>query len=160
MESISPVGQGSRAIEGGAEGRKKFLWGMVGVSFPKSRAEHLAQRIAMSSAGTKAQTPEQREDYVERRDILEELRKGNSKPLELAREKHELTPKQIHLIERRAKLTPLEDTVHGFTYSDLMRVYKVATDDEKKQLDRIMHQKRSRMMASHRGKEVAAAEQQ
>ena len=157
MQSVSPIGQGSRAIEGGEQARKRFVWGLVGVSFPKTRAERLAQEIAMQKVGTKAETPASREDYVERRDILDELRKGNRKPLQLAREKHEITARQAHTIERRAKMTPLQDTVHGFSYSEIMRVYRVADQAEKKVLDRTLREKRARMMEAHRNKEVEEA---
>lgn len=158
MEAVSPISQGSRMIEGGAEARKRFAWGLVGVAFPKSRAERLAQQLAMQRFGTKAETPKDREDYVERREILNELRKGNRQPLDRARAKHEITPRQVHNIERRAKLTPLQDSVHGLSYAEAREVYSVATDDEKKSLDQVMHQKRMNMLKAHRGPEVVAAE--
>jgi hypothetical protein len=160
MQAVSPVGQASRAIEGGEQGRKRFAWGLVGVSFPKTRAERLAQEIEMQKVGTKAQTPQSREDYVERRDILDELRKGNHHPLELAKSKHEITSKQAHIIERRAKMTPLQDTVHGFSYSEIMRVMKEANPEEKKELERTLREKRMRMMEAHRAREVEAVEAQ
>jgi hypothetical protein len=50
-----------------------------------------------------------------RREILDQLRKGNRKPLEEAERKHEVTHRQILNLEHRARLNPLEDTVHGFT---------------------------------------------
>lgn len=162
MEAISPIGQASRAMEGGPEGKKRFAWSLVGVSFPKTRAERLAQQIAIGKAGTKAESPAERENYVERRDILEELRKGNERPLENAIEKREISRQQAHTIRMRARRTPLEDTVHGFSYSEVWKVYQAAEADnnqeEMQQLQRVLRAKRATMFSKGRGGEVENTE--
>ena len=148
MQAVSPIGQASRMIEGGEEGRKRFGWGLFGVSFPKSRAAKLAATIAMQKTGTKAQTPESRADYVERHDILDELRKGNRRPLEEAKRNHDIDHKQAHNIERRAKLDPLEDTVYNFSIAEVEKVLTAAKADDNehdiKILEKVLREKRAR----------------
>jgi hypothetical protein len=149
-QTVSPIGQASRVAEGGAEARKRFGWGLVGVSFPKTRAERLAAQIAMGKTGTKAQSPEDREDYVERRDILEELRKGNRRPLMDAERTHAITPQQAATIKRRALRDPLADTVYNFSVPEVKKVLEAAKEDgNEKQveiLQRVIREKRLRMI--------------
>jgi broad specificity phosphatase PhoE len=149
-ESVSPIGQASRMVEGGAEARKRFGWGLVGVSFPKTRAEHLAAQIAMQKTGTKAPSEEDREDYVERRDLLDELRKGNRRPLMEAERKHEITPQQAHTIARRARRDPLVDTVYNFSIPEVRKVLEAAkADDNQQQVElllKVIREKRLRML--------------
>lgn len=162
MQAISPIGQASRVMEGGPEEKKKLAWSLVGVSFPKTRAERIAQQIAIDKVGSKAQSPEAREDYVERRDILEELRKGNDRPLEEALNKGDINRQQAHTIRMRARRTPLEDTVHGFSYSEVWKVYQAAqadkNQDDIQQLERVLRAKRARMFSAGRGREVENTE--
>lgn len=150
VESISPIGQASRVVEGGAEARKRFGWGLVGVSFPKTRAERLASQIAMGKTGTKAQSPEDREDYIERRDILDELRKGNRRPLMEAERTHAITPQQAHTIERRARRDPLADTVYNFSMGEVKKVLEAAKADDNKQqvelLQKVIREKRLHLL--------------
>lgn len=148
MNQISPIGQAARMEEGGAEARKRFAWSLVGVSFPKTRAERIASQIALHKIGTKAEDPAAREDYVERHDILDELRKGNHRPLEKAQQNHELTHRQVENIKHRAHLTPLEDTVNGFSIAEVEQVLAAAkaakNENQIHELETVLRKKRVR----------------
>lgn len=142
-EAVSPVGQAVRSYEDAGQ-RKRALWGMVGISFPKTRAEKMEE--------------DKREGYYERKHALDALRKGDSKPLDGALQSGKISREQAHRIEQRARLTPLQDSVHQFSYSEIMQVYNVADEKEKQEIEPIIRQKRSRMLAAHRGAEVTAVE--
>jgi hypothetical protein len=57
-------------------------------------------------------------------------------------------------LERRARLTPLQDTVHGFTYKEIRRVYDAASPEEKKELQEMVHHKLMNLLHSGRREEV------
>lgn len=160
-ESVSPVGQGVRAYEDEGH-RKRMLFGMAGISFPGSRAERIAQQIASANAPTAAWTEQARKSYYARQRALDALRKGDEKPL-LAYEDHEISQEQAHTLRRRAKLTPLQDKVHGFTYSEVVRVYEAAKadndQDAMKQLEPVLRQKKHNLLRLGRGREAEAVAQ-
>lgn len=128
--------------------KQRFLWQQAGVQFGKSRAEKVAADIAASKVGTEAESPEDHASRVERREILEQLRQGNRQPLKDAEAKHELTHRQILSLEHRARLDPLEDTVHNFTLEETKKVLDAARADkdekEIKLLEKILREKRLR----------------
>jgi ParB-like chromosome segregation protein Spo0J/2'-5' RNA ligase len=152
---MGQIGQVEKAQT--TEQKRKLAWQQVGVSFRKTRAGKIAADIAAEKSGKQAEDPEDEKNRVLRREILEQLRKGNQKPLEDAKSAGEITHKQIKSLEHRAHLTPLQDTVHGFTYSEARRVYEAADADEKKELDPIMRQKRVNMLKAGRGKELTTS---
>jgi broad specificity phosphatase PhoE len=143
---IGQIGQFEQAET--SEQKRKFWWSQGGVTFAKTRAEKTAADIAASKVGTEAELPEDHENRVQRREILDQLRKGNAKPFEDAREKHQLTHRQILDIEHRARLQPLEDTVHGFSVAEVQRVLDAAKADKNQKeidlLEKILRQKRAR----------------
>lgn len=156
-EAISPVGQGLRVAED--EGaRKRFVYGLGGVSFPLHGAEKIASEIAQTKMPTQAEDPKERQAYYTRRAVLDALRKGDNAPLEEARKAGSLTPEQIHTLMKRSKLTPLQDKIHGFSYVDAMRVYDAGTPEQKKELDPIIREKRQNLLRKHRGAEVTEAD--
>ena len=110
------------------------------------------------SAPRKVETPEDEKNRVQRREILEQLRKGNKEPFEKARAAHELTHRQVLEVERRAKLTPLEDTVYGFSIPEVQKVLDAARADKDQKeietLSRILRQKRARARAYYESKTV------
>lgn len=57
-------------------------------------------------------------------------------------------------------MTPLQDKVRNFRYSEVWKVYEAADADEKKQLERILSRKRAAMFEKGRGEEVREAEDQ
>jgi N12 class adenine-specific DNA methylase/broad specificity phosphatase PhoE/2'-5' RNA ligase len=128
--------------------KKRFFWQQAGVQFGKSRAEKVAGDIAASKVGTEAESPEDHANRVERREILDQLRQGNRKPLQDAEANHELTHRQILSLEHRARLDPLEDTVHNFTIGEVEKVLEAARDDkddkEIKMLEKILREKKAR----------------
>jgi len=149
MGSFGQYGQYQRAAT--TEQKHKFLWRQVGVEFAKTRAEKLAGDIAASKVGTEAESAEDQENRVRRREILDQLRQGNYQPFNEARGKRELTHKQILSLEHRARLSPLEDTVHNFTLGETQRVLDAAkADKDQKEIDlleKIVRQKRARAHA-------------
>jgi hypothetical protein len=68
----------------------------------------------------------------------------------------------VHTIRMRARRTPLEDTVHGFSYSDVWKVYQAAkaenSQEEMQQLERVLRAKRATMFSAGRSKEVEKTE--
>jgi broad specificity phosphatase PhoE len=128
-----------------SEQKKRFAWQQAGIQFAKTRAEKVAGDIAASKVGTEAESPEDHANRVERREILDQLRQGNRKPLEDAEGKHELTHRQILSLEHRARLQPLEDTVANFTVEETERVLKAARADKDQKeislLENILHKK-------------------
>lgn len=147
-ESISPIQQASRVAEGGPEARRRFLYGLIGISFPKSAAEKLASEMALEKMGTAAESPEDREKYSLRHEILLSLRKGDEKPLSEALAKSEITYRQAYTLRQRARLTPLQDAVRNFGYKDLWRVYQHADPEEKKQLNPLLRRRRAELFKS------------
>lgn len=147
LGNVGPGGQYKEHAET-TEQKQKFWWQQAGVQMGKTRAEKVAADIAMSKVGTEAESPEDHANRVGRREALDELRKGNRKPLESAEAKHEITSKQGKAIERRAKLEPLEDTVHNFTIEETKKVLDAARADknekEIKLLEHVLSQKRLR----------------
>jgi hypothetical protein len=113
-----------------SEQKKRFGWQQAGVQFTKTRAEKIAGDIAASKAGTEAESPEDHANRVQRREILDQMRQGNYKAFEEARNKHELTHRQVLSLEHRARLQPLEDTVANFTVEETERVLKAARADK------------------------------
>jgi hypothetical protein len=141
VDQLGQVGQLEHAREGTSETERRFWESQLGASFRRSDAEQLAMQIVMSKVGTEAQTDEDRANHVLRREILDQLRKGNRTPLQEAQSNREITPKQAHDLERRARLTPLQDMVHSFSYEELKRVFDRATPEEKKELQLSMTRK-------------------
>jgi hypothetical protein len=141
MSQVGQVGQLEKAYEGTSEEERRFWESQLGASFRRSDAQQQAMQIVLSKVGTEAQTDEDRENHVLRREIVDQLRKGNRKPLEEAQAQHEIKPKQVHDLERRARLTPLQDMVRSFSYEELKRVYDKATPEEKKELQLTMARK-------------------
>jgi probable phosphoglycerate mutase len=113
-----------------SEQKHRFMWQQAGVQMGKTRAEKTASDIAMGKMGTEAEDPADRENHVQRREILDQLRKGNRKPLEEAQGKHELTHRQVLNLEHRSRLNPLEDTVTGFSISEVEKVLDAAKADK------------------------------
>jgi hypothetical protein len=128
--------------------KRRFWQSQAGVTFTKTRAEKVAGDIAASKVGTEAEDPADHENRVQRREILDQLRQHNLKPLHDAQAKHELTHKQVLNLERRAKLDPLEDTVYNFTIAETKKVLEAAHADkdahEIKLLEKIIAQKKLR----------------
>jgi len=148
LNQLGQLGQWEKAET--KEQKRRFWQGQAGASFRKSAAEKLATDIASSKVGTEPEDPQDHENRVLRRDILDDLRKGNSKSLDDALAKGEITRKQVQSLEHRARLTPLQDTVHGFTYKEIWRVYQVASPGEKKELEPLVNQKRMNLLRSSR----------
>jgi len=123
---ISPVQQATRIAEGPEGSLKRFAWGMAGVRFPRSAAEQEALQISSSKAGTGAWTPQERKEYYARQRAIEGLRKGDSGPLDKALKEGTIRPDQTFAIRRRARMTWLQDKVHGFTWPEIERVYEKA----------------------------------
>jgi len=161
LGQLGQLGQASHAQET-SEGARRYKLEQVGIQIAKTKAEKVAQDIATGKVGSEVEDADDRKNRVERREILDQLRKGNRKPLEDARSKGDITAKQEHTLEERARRTPLEDTVHGFSYAEVWKVYQAAksekNQDEMKQLEPILRKKRGRMWAEHRGAEVEKAE--
>lgn len=144
-EAVSPVGQGVRMYDD--EGaRKRFVYGLGGISFPLHGAEKIASIIAQGKLPTKAQDPDGYEDYLVRRNALDALRKGDDGPLENAIGEHKINREQAHKLKERAKLTPLQDKVHSFSYPEAMRVYDAATPEQKQELEHIIRTKRRNLL--------------
>lgn len=139
-------GQYSRAET--SDQKHRFWWQQAGVQFGKTRAEKIAQDIAIGKTGTAAEDPADQANRVRRREILDQMREGNNKPFEQAREKRELTHRQVLDLERRAKLSPLEDTIHGFSIPEVEKVLEAAKKDndpkEIEQIQKVLRQKRVR----------------
>jgi hypothetical protein len=156
LGDFGQYGQYERAAT--TEQKHRFLWQQAQVQFGKTRAEKVAGDIAAAKVGTEAESPEDQKNRVQRREILEQLRKGNREPFEKAREAHELTHRQVLDLERRAKLSPLEDTVHNFTIPETQKVLDAArADKDLKEIDtlsRILRQKRARARAFYQGTAV------
>jgi hypothetical protein len=148
-------GQYNRAAT--SEQKNRFWWQQAQVQFGKTRAEKVAGDIAAAKVGTEAESPEDQKNRVQRREILDQLRKGNHEPFEKARAAHELTHRQVLDLQRRAKLTPLEDTVHNFTIPETQKVLDAArADRDQKEIDtlsRILRQKRARARAYYEGRQ-------
>ena len=149
LGEFGQYGQYQRAAT--TEQKHKFMWRQAGVEFAKSRAEKVASDIAASKVGTEPETTEDQRNRAQRREILDQMRQGNYKPFNEARDKRELTHKQILSLEHRAKLSPLEDMVHNFTLSETQRVLDAAkVDKDQKEielLEKILRQKRARAHA-------------
>ena len=142
-----------------SEQKKHFLRQQMGVQMGKTRAEKMAGDIASSKPGSGAESPEDQENRVERREILDQLRKGNSKPFEEAREKHQLTHRQILDLQHRSRLSPLEDTVHGFSIAEVKRVLEAAkADKNQKEIDLLEHVLRQKQARAHSWQTVAAGQ--
>jgi hypothetical protein len=155
LHDFGQIGRGAEASglagKSTSEQKHKFWWQQAGISFDKTRAEKVAGDIAASKFGTEAESPEDQKNRVERREILDQLRQGNRKPLDEAQAKHELTHRQVLSLQHRAKLDPLEDTIYNFTIEQTKRVLEAAKADkdegEIKLLERVLAQKRMRARA-------------
>jgi len=145
MGEFGQYGQYERA--GTAEQKQHLMWQQAQVQFTKTAAEKLAGDIAAAKVGTEAESPEDQANRTERRNALEELRKGDSQPLSKALNAGTINRKQAMEIRKRARYTELQDRVHGFSFADLLRVYAVADEDEKKELAPIVREKRFRSPA-------------
>ena len=128
--------------------KKRFFWQQGGIQFGKTRAEKTAADIAIKKVGTQAESPEDHENRVERREILDQLRQGNRKPLEDAEAKHELTHRQILNLQHRARLDPLEDEMYDFSVKEAEEVLDAARADknekEIKLVEKLLREKKYR----------------
>ena len=134
---------------------------MVGVNeaIAKTRAEKLAADIYAESYGSdRAMTPKEKERYLARRHIIDEGEKGNWQPLWDARSKGLFDQEQVRQMQHDVHLGPLAARVHHFSYPDFMRVYDVATPEEKKQLEPIRRRKQIDLMRRGKRAEVTQAE--
>lgn len=131
--------------------KKRFFWQQGGIQFGKTRAEKTAADIAIKKVGTQAESPEDHENRVERREILDQLRQGNRKPLEDAEAKHELTHRQILNLQHRARLDPLEDEMYDFSVKEAEEVLDAARADknekEIKLVEKLLREKKYRARA-------------
>jgi hypothetical protein len=160
IDAVSPAGQAARIMEGGPEAKKRFLYGLVGVTFPRSGAEKVAQNIAAGKPGTQAWTAEDREKYYAEQAAIDGLRKGDEQPLEDARAKGLLSQQDIRNVIRRSRLTWLQDKIDGFSYGQVMEVYNApgATPEQKEEIEPILRRKRRDLLHLHRAAEVEQVE--
>jgi hypothetical protein len=105
-----------------------------------------------------AQTLSDENLYILREQALNALRDGDRSVLDEGLADGTITKAQAHTIRERAKLTPIQDAVHGFRYDKLMRVYDAADDDEKDELQPIVNKKYRSLLREHKVDELAAAE--
>ncbi len=159
IDSVSTFGQVQSATQS-KSALRKFEYSQVGVSFPRTGAERVAQEIAQAKESTSTFTPEERKSYYLRQDILDALRKGDSGPLNKAMAKGEITGRQEEELKRRARMTWLQDKVHGFSYSEVLRVYDApgATEEQKRELDPVLREKRRNLILKGRRDDVENAE--
>jgi hypothetical protein len=159
--SISTFGQVQQASEQN-NGWKKFGFSQIGVSFPRSGAEKVAQNIAAAKSDTKAWTEKQRDHYYAEQRALEGLRNSDRRPLDEALKTGAISRDDAHRLMQRSKHTWLQDKVHNFSYQEVMQVYNAsgATEKQKAELRPIIRQKRNNLLLKHRGDEVRAVEAQ
>src|SRR5208282_5607196 len=98
LGDFGQYGQYERAAT--TEQKHRFLWQQAQVQFGKTRAEQVAGDIAAAKVGTEAESPEDQKNRVQRREILEQLRRGNREPFEYPQQAQELTPREVLVLER------------------------------------------------------------
>jgi len=133
---------------------------MAAKGAPRQHGRFSSTDIEKKAEGVEAETPEKRAAYIRRHEILDALRDGDNKPLSRALAEHHISYEQARELRRRARLTPLQDRVHNFTYAEIWRVYQVADANEKKQLKPVLRRKRALMFEKKRGEEVRDVEAQ
>src|SRR4029077_7301119 len=87
-----------------------------------------------------------RERHLVRKHIIDEGERGNWKPLYDARGQGLLDAEEARQLRHDVLLGPLAARVNHFKYSDFIKVYEVATPEEKKQLDPIRLRKRADLL--------------
>jgi hypothetical protein len=150
LDSVPNVGEIHQDY-GNTERLKKFAWRQAQVSFPATAAEKMAAEIAGARAPTKAWTSRERDSYYARQKALDALRKGDPSVLQEEERERKITQEQAKTLRHEAHLTPLQQKVHNFSYSELKQVYDVASPEEKKQLDPIKRAKIANLFNKSRG---------
>lgn len=155
LNEFGQIGQAERAFET-TEGKRRFILQQLGIVQAHTKAEKIAQDIAAGKWGSQAADPTKHEKSVLKREILDQLRKGNDQPLRGALEKKQLTPNDAHTLRKRGRETPLQDLINSneFSYPETARVYEAADEGEKKQIRPILTAKRNRLLEAGRGAEA------
>ena len=141
----------SNFMRGKAQGESKTAW-LSAFGFPKAPsdldftpAEKMARDII--KAHEAPATPEEMEAWRERRQAFVDGKLPYSQAKAFMKRARE------SMLQRQLKNSDVR-------YADARRIYEAANADEKKSLDHIMKEKRTRLMREHRGSEVRAAEAQ
>jgi 2'-5' RNA ligase len=152
-ESVAPVGQGMQIAEGRLD-VKKFLYSMVGVSFPLHGAMKIASMInAEQIASLPVKDSSEIAHYVQRSRAIHDYFAGDKKKFNAAMASKEFTPKEKLQMRKDVLLPPiLYASRHIENYDDLVRVYKAATVEEKKQLRPLMAKRLAKLIKD--GKQV------
>jgi transposase len=143
--------------------RKAFssILKMIGVneSVARSKAEQLAFDIGQSYMPDRTMTPAERARHQLRKQIIEEGERGNWQPLYDARANGLFDAEEVRQLRYDLQLGPLAVRVNHCKYSDFMRIFSVATPEEKKELDPIRLRKRAGLLKRGKREELSAAEQ-
>lgn len=121
---------------------------MIGIneSVSRTKAEKLAAEIIQSQMPDRTMTPAERARRQLRKQIIDEGERGNWKPLYDARANGLLDAEEARQLRHDVQLGPLAAKVNHLKYSDFMKVFSVATPEERKQLDSIRLRKRASLL--------------
>lgn len=114
--------------------------------FPRAPADldfTPAEKMAHDLGHKERLTPEQLDEWKEKRDAV---KNGTA------------TRKEMHSYVRQQRLTWLQRDFKGLSYRDALRVYGVASEQEKAELSHLLREKRRNLRERGRSDEVRAAE--
>lgn len=139
-ESVSPAQLALRASQS-REDTKKMLYGLIGISFPKQGALHLAAELNADRMGNTIESPKERERAI----LLSEARysawQGDKSAIGEAQKSGKFTPHEIFLLQMAASEKPLIYETRGMGIEDVMKVFDRATPEEKKTLLPVLERK-------------------
>lgn len=142
--SVAPLGNIEQAGEG--QGKRTAL-GFLGIGFRKHGAEKISRDIAYSKMGTQAPTPESEAKAAGMRTLRDAADNGDIGPAKEALKNHEITNQQFQQLVRTSQGKDLVDLTRDMSYEEFMKVYDVATPEEKQLLDRELKSKQSKAKA-------------
>jgi hypothetical protein len=132
-ESLSPAQLAMRASES-RESFKKTLLSLVGISFPKHGALKLAAELNADRFGDEPQTPGERKKSILRSQARYDAWQGDRSGIEEARKSGLFSPQDMRKLEHEASENPLQYETRSMPLEDVMKVWNVATPEERKSL--------------------------
>ncbi len=150
--SVAPVDQGLQVAEGRMDW-KKLMYSMVGVSFPLHGAQKIAAQINAENLASQPPRSEAEIAHAVRRSrALHDAWAGDRSGFNKLMHSPDYTEKEKAKMRKDVLQPPLVYAVRGMPYKDALKVYKVATPEEKNLLRPLMSKKLDNLIKA--GKDI------
>jgi hypothetical protein len=113
-------------------------------SITHSEAERKAAEINKARMPANPITQQEQDRRIAKSQLVQQLRKGDATGIQKAVQSGVIKAKDVPIIERKARLTPLQASVNTMSLDQIQQVMKKATPEEKRQLMPLVQRKQTK----------------